>query len=106
KIATSLKLELGHAVNRAELIARVMTEFERLYAGFEAQGDLGPVVQEYNELCLNTGNKVRVLDPNGEYTGISRGINSMGELLVETEDGQMREVYAGEVSVRGIYGYV
>lgn len=106
EIATSLKLELGHAVNRAELIACVMTEFERLYAGFEAQGDLGPVVQEYNELCLNTGNKVRVLDPNGEYTGISRGINSMGELLVETEDGQTREVYAGEVSVRGIYGYV
>lgn len=106
EIATSLKLELGHAVNRAELIACVMTEFERLYAGFEAQGDLGPVVQEYNELCLNTGNKVRVLDPNGEYTGISRGINSMGELLVKTEDGQTREVYAGEVSVRGIYGYV
>ena len=106
EIATSLKLELGHAVNRAELIARVMTEFERLYAGFEAQGDLGPVVQEYNELCLNTGNKVRVLDPNGEYNGTSRGINSLGELLVETEDGQMREVYAGEVSVRGIYGYV
>ena len=63
-------------------------------------------MQEYNELCLNAGSKVRVLDPNGEYTGTSRGINSMGELLVETEDGKMQEVYAGEVSVRGIYGYV
>ena len=106
EIATSLKLELGRDINRAELIARVMTEFERLYAEFEAQGDLGAVMQEYNELCLNAGSKVRVLDPNGEYTGTSRGINSMGELLVETEDGQIQEVYAGEVSVRGIYGYV
>ena len=106
EIATSLKLELGRDINRAELIARVMAEFERLYAEFEAQGDLGAVMQEYNELCLNAGSKVRVLDPNGEYTGTSRGINSMGELLVETEDGQMQEVYAGEVSVRGIYGYV
>ena len=106
EIATSLKLEMGRDINRAELIARVMTEFERLYAEFEAQGDLGAVMQEYNELCLNAGSKVRVLDPNGEYTGTSRGINSMGELLVETEDGQMQEVYAGEVSVRGIYGYV
>ena len=106
EIATSLKLELGRDINRAELIARVMTEFERLYAEFEAQGDLGAVMQEYNELCLNAGSKVRVLDPNGEYTGTSRGINSMGELLVETEDGKMQEVYAGEVSVRGIYGYV
>ena len=106
EIATSLRLELGCDINRAELIARVMTEFERLYAEFEAQGDLGAVMQEYNELCLNAGSKVRVLDPNGEYTGTSRGINSMGELLVETEDGKMQEVYAGEVSVRGIYGYV
>ena len=106
EIATSLKLEMGRDINRAELIARVMTEFERLYAEFEAQGDLGAVMQEYNELCLNAGSKVRVLDPNGEYTGTSRGINSMGELLVETEDGKMQEVYAGEVSVRGIYGYV
>ena len=105
-IATSLRLELGQDINRAELIARVMAEFERLYAEFEAQGDLGAVMQEYNELCLNAGSKVRVLDPNGEYTGTSRGINSMGELLVETEDGKMQEVYAGEVSVRGIYGYV
>ena len=106
EIATSLKLELGRDINRAELIARVMTEFERLYAEFEAQGDLGAVMQEYNELCLNAGSKVRVLDPNGEYTGTSCGINSMGELLVETEDGEIQEVYAGEVSVRGIYGYV
>ena len=106
EIATSLRLELGYDINRAELIARVMTEFERLYAEFEAQGDLGAVMQEYNELCLNAGSKVRVLDPNGEYTGTSCGINSMGELLVETEDGQIQEVYAGEVSVRGIYGYV
>ena len=106
EIATSLRLELGYDINRAELIARVMAEFERLYAEFEAQGDLGAVMQEYNELCLNAGSKVRVLDPNGEYTGTSCGINSMGELLVETEDGKMQEVYAGEVSVRGIYGYV
>lgn len=30
----------------------------------------------------------------------------MGELLVEKEDGTITEVYAGEVSVRGLYGYV
>ncbi len=106
QIATSLKLELGRDVSRAGLIAAVMEEFERLYAEFERQGDLGSVMQEYNDLCLNAGNKVRVLDPNGEYTGVSHGINAMGELLVETEDGNIREVYAGEVSVRGIYGYV
>ena len=46
------------------------------------------------------------MDPKGEYRGIARGINDRGELLVERQDGTVEEVYAGEVSVRGIYGYV
>ena len=49
---------------------------------------------------------VRVLDPRGEYEGIAHGINEKGELIVEKEDGSVENVYAGEVSVRGIYGYV
>ena len=104
--ATSLKLELGREINRAELIARVMKEFEDLYAQFEHDTDLRSLKDAYNALCLNAGSPVRVLDPAGEYTGVSRGINEKGELLVETESDGVREVYAGEVSVRGIYGYV
>ncbi len=56
---------------------------------------------------MNRGREVRVLDPKGAYDGIARGINEKGELLVERKsDGQTMQVYAGEVSVRGIYGYV
>ena len=54
---------------------------------------------------LNKDNMVKVLDPNGAYEGIARGITNTGELLVETEKG-ICEVSSGEVSVRGIYGYV
>jgi BirA family biotin operon repressor/biotin-[acetyl-CoA-carboxylase] ligase len=49
---------------------------------------------------------VRVLEPGNEYNGISEGINERGELLVRREDGTLEAVYAGEVSVRGVYGYV
>ena len=49
---------------------------------------------------------MRVLDPKGEFCGTARGINEAGELLVEKEDGELARVYAGEVSVRGVYGYV
>ena len=49
---------------------------------------------------------MQVLEPNHAYTGKALGINDSGELLVEREDGQVIAVYAGEVSVRGIYGYV
>ncbi len=47
-----------------------------------------------------------MLEPGNEYNGIARGINEKGELLVEREDKEVSAVFAGEVSVRGIYGYV
>ena len=48
---------------------------------------------------------MKVLDPLGEYIGVAKGITNTGELIVDTE-GEIRYVSSGEVSVRGIYGYV
>ena len=61
---------------------------------------------KYNSLLVNRNREVRVLDPKGEFRGIAGGIDESGQLLVEREDGSIAEIYAGEVSVRGIYGYV
>lgn len=105
-IATSLSLELGKKVNRAELIAVCMEYFETYYEQFIKAGDLSPLLKDYEALLLNLNNQVKVLEPGKEYLGISRGIDEKGELLVEREDGTVAKVYAGEVSVRGIYGYV
>ena len=55
---------------------------------------------------MNVGEQVRILEPGHEYNAISSGINGKGELLVTREDGRQEAVFAGEVSVRGIYGYV
>ena len=64
------------------------------------------IMERYNGLLVNRNREVLVLDPQGEFRGISRGVNEEGLLLVEREEGSVVEVYAGEVSVRGIYGYV
>ena len=68
--------------------------------------DLSGLQQEYEGLLVNKGKEVRMLDPKGEYSGVAEGITDTGELLVRLADGSVTEVYAGEVSVRGIYGYV
>ena len=46
------------------------------------------------------------MEPGHEYTGTALGINDQGELLVRCPDGHTEAIYAGEVSVRGVYGYV
>ena len=62
--------------------------------------------ESYNEMVVNRNREVLVLAPGNEYQAIAHGINDTGELLVEKNDGSEAIVYAGEVSVRGIYGYV
>ncbi len=104
--ATSLLLESGEKHSRAGLAAAFLKFFEQRYADFLRSGDLSGMKDDYNSMLAGRGEKVTVMDPKGAFSGISRGINDLGELLVEGEDGQMTAVYAGEVSVRGIYGYV
>ncbi|MCM1175862.1 MAG: biotin--[acetyl-CoA-carboxylase] ligase [Blautia sp.] len=104
--ATSLKIESGVQVCRAALIECVLAHFEKNYDTFAAALDLNPFLDAYSSHLLNLNAQVKVLDPRGSYTGIARGINAAGELLVEKEDGRIEAVYAGEVSVRGLYGYV
>lgn len=106
KTATSLHMLTGKVPDRAGLVAACMKEFEDCYACFLATQDLSLLMEEYNALLAGKGGVVRVLEPGHEYTGISEGINNLGELLVRRENGTVEAVYAGEVSVRGVYGYV
>lgn len=104
--ATSLQIELEHPVNRAELVAATMKCFEENYEIFEKTQDLSGLMEAYHAVLANYNQPVRVLEPGNEYSGVARGINKKGELLVERDDGSVKTVYAGEVSVRGLYSYV
>jgi len=104
--ATSLGLHTEEPVNRAKLVCAVMEAFEKYYGIFKETLDLSKLREEYNRELANLGREVRVLAPGQEYDGIAQGIDDAGELLVKVPDGTVRRVVSGEVSVRGIYGYV
>lgn len=104
--ATSLKIETGRQINRAELLGSVLVRFEVNYATFLETLDLSQLRDAYQRHLQGVGDEVRVLDPAGEYTGVSQGIDDRGELIVIKDNGEKVQVYAGEVSVRGLYGYV
>lgn len=105
--ATSLKLTFGRTISRARLVALVWKHFEDDYDVFEKTQDLSGLRPAYEAHLVNTGRAVRVLDPKGEYTGLAKGITEHGELIV-VPDGADREVHVanGEISVRGVMGYV
>ena len=58
-------------------------------------------------LIVNKGRAVHVLDPRAPFTGTAVGIDMKGELLVQPDDGSaVRTIASGEVSVRGVKGYI
>lgn len=104
--ATSLKLESKRRENRSALIASSMKWFEQYYEEFLQTRDFSRLKKEYEGMLANMQETVQVLDPVQPFTGICRGIDREGQLLVKLSDGSERRVRSGEVSVRGIYGYV
>ena len=102
--ATSLFIETGRRTDRNELIAKALSEFEPIY-GKLISGGFASIQDEYCANCVTLGREVRVIRRGCEVTGIAEDIDSGGSLTVDTADGRIT-VSSGEVSVRGIYGYI
>lgn len=104
--ATSLRLECGHTVKRASLIAAVMERLEENYEIFLETEDLSGLLGRYSALLVNRDRDVLIIGQKEKYQAHAIGIDNTGELIVRREDGTLEKIYAGEVSVRGVYGYV
>ena len=103
--ASSLLLESGKRIHRADLIARFLERFEAGYAIFLQTEDLEGLMKDYNALLVNIQKQVRILDPKEPFEGKAIGITKRGELIVDTWESR-KLMSSGEVSLRGIYGYV
>ena len=104
--ASSLFIESGKQVKRAAVIEAVGRYFEQYYDEFIKAGDLSLIMDEYNSMLANAGNQVRIISNDSEEVYTAIGINPQGELMVKDADGNVKDIRSGEVSVRGLYGYV
>lgn len=104
--AGSLKLATGKEICREDLVCAVLRKFEAFYEQYEKTEDLSLLKDSYENCLVNVGKEVCVLDPKGSYRAVAEGITKDGSLIVACQDGTRQEISSGEVSVRGIYGYV
>lgn len=105
--ATTLYLSTGCKVNRAAVVAGCWNHFEPDYEAYLQAGSLEPLLEKYSGALVNIGRKVRILDPKGEFTGVAKAVTAGGELVVSPDDGSPdRCIGTGEISVRGVMGYV
>lgn len=105
KVATSLSMELGHPVSRPQLAAALIVELDHLYAAL-LQGKTASYLERYRKDCLTLNKDVQLLRRGTAEPAFAVDIDNEFGLVVRHKDGALETVRAGEVSVRGLYGYL
>jgi BirA family transcriptional regulator, biotin operon repressor / biotin---[acetyl-CoA-carboxylase] ligase len=95
--AMSLKMASGSAINRSELIASILEEFERLYGLYLEEG-FAPIRALWEAHSVTLNHQTQLHTPQGSFLGVPRSLDAMGGLQVELEDGSYRTVYSAEVA--------
>lgn len=104
--ASSLYVETGKHFKRSRLIKYFSESFTKYYDRFMKTQNLSDLKDDYNSMLVNKNNIVKIINREETFTGTALGIDDKGELEVVREDGSHTMIVSGEVSVRGLYGYV
>lgn len=98
---TALSRCLPAMPNRNQLAADLLADLLFALRDFE-RGGFEPFAADYRRADVLQGKAIRVIDEQREQLGTARGIDASGALRMETEDGQVRALYSGDVSVRRV----
>jgi BirA family transcriptional regulator, biotin operon repressor / biotin---[acetyl-CoA-carboxylase] ligase len=98
KIATSLKIESGEKISRAELATEILRELDKDYAKICA-GKFSEVADEWEAGCATIGKNVTVQVGDRKICGRAESLDDDGALLVRTEHGHLERVIGGDVTL-------
>ena len=104
RIASSLEMAAGKPISRAALAEALMEELDELRGTAFERPQLW--LTEYRSACLTLGREVQLIAGDTVRCAVALDIDEAFGLTVRREDGTVETVRAGEVSVRGLYGYV
>ena len=104
-IATSLTAETGQSVSRAALAAAMIEELDALYMAL-LRHRMQPYLDAYRRDCLTIGREVQLLWEDVHEKVLATGVDDELGLQVTRQNGTQETIRTGEVSVRGLYGYV
>jgi len=97
-IATSLKLE-GYDVKKLSIIWQFIYEFELLY-NLYLNENTSEVVNILRNNSSVIGKQINVHYMNEIESAIAVDINNQGALIIKTQEGEVKELSSGEISIR------
>ena len=102
-IATSLRLCTGKQIDRAQVTAQIILALD---ATFHQLQNADAILARYRKDCMTIGREISLVRGDEIRHGKALDVDIQGALVVEFSDGHTENVASGEVSVRGMYGYV
>ncbi len=98
KQATSLKIEAGRAISRAELAMAILQELDNDYQRVCA-GQFGEVADDWEAHCQTIGCDVTIQIGSRRVQGRAESLGENGELLLRTEHGHLERISGGDVTL-------
>jgi BirA family biotin operon repressor/biotin-[acetyl-CoA-carboxylase] ligase len=97
EIATSLRMEGHRTYSRIHLVVALLREIEKLYHLLLEQGTGAIASRWAASSSFSSGKRVRVVTGQGEFQGITQGLEPNGALRIRFEDGREESLISGEV---------
>ncbi|HUD48159.1 MAG TPA: biotin--[acetyl-CoA-carboxylase] ligase [Candidatus Baltobacteraceae bacterium] len=98
KIATSLQIETGQPVNRAELAVVILRELDRDYE-LVKNGQFEEIAQQWRERCSTLDRQVAIRVGNRVIRGRAESLDDDGALLVRGAHGHLERIVGGDVTI-------
>jgi BirA family biotin operon repressor/biotin-[acetyl-CoA-carboxylase] ligase len=92
---TSICAEVGHEVDRAAFLARLLKEFESHYFLIES-GEYDAIIREYKSLSCTLENRVQIRTLKKSFEGEAIDIDDSGALVIRKDNGKLERVIAGD----------
>lgn len=103
-MACSAAMVKGCDVDRNVLAAEMIRTLERYARGL--LWDRDQMLQSYRMDCMTIGKEISILRGEEVRHATALDVDAEGGLIVRYETGEIGTVTSGEVSVRGLYGYI
>lgn len=97
-IATSLAIEKGQSITRAELIQKILLRFEGLYFQYLKHG-FKPIKLLWESYAISLNKFITARTLSGAIKGKAIGINDEGVLLIETDEGKIEHIYSADIEI-------
>lgn len=98
EVATSVREELGHEVDRSEFAASVINLLEKWYQEFNTSGK-STIIDEWKKRWGDLNQRVRVKVGHDWIEGIAYELDQNGFLLVRRDNGMTERIIAGDLTV-------